>query len=74
MVTLCPKYLIIFPNLQYSEIEKPDYSKHSYFSYKYNNFNQERFITDYTTINPTFLCDDNVDLNAKFDTFLLNVN
>ena len=54
--------------------KKPDYSKQSYFSYKYNNFNQERFINDYTTINSTFLRDDNIDINAKFDKFLLNVN
>ena len=54
--------------------KKPDYSKQSYFSYKYNNFNQERFINDSTTINSTFLRDDNIDINAKFDKFLLNVN
>ena len=54
--------------------KKPDYSKQSYFSYKYNNFNQEHFINDYTTINFTFLCEDNIDINAKFDKFLLNVN
>ena len=54
--------------------KKPDYSKQSYFSYKYTNFNQERFINDYITINSTFLCDDNIDVNVKFDMFLLNVH
>ena len=33
---------------------KPDYSKQSYFSYTYNNFNEERFINDFTTINLHF--------------------
>ena len=60
--------------MQYLVIKSQIILNNLIFSYKYNNFNQERFRNDYTTINSTFLCDDNIDINAKFDKLLLNVN
>ena len=52
----------------------PDYKNMSYFAHDYRQFNERNFMSDYAEFDVSYLNDENTDLDAKFDTFLLNLH
>ena len=45
-----------------------------HFSYDYSQFDGDKFLTDYAEIDTSFLADQSIGLNGKFDNFLLSIH
>ena len=53
---------------------KFDYKASSYLFNDYSHFDANRFLADYAAIDISFLSDQNIDLDGKFDSFLLSLH
>ena len=53
---------------------KFDYKASSYLSYDYSHFDANKFLADYAEIDTSFLADQNINLDGKFDNFLLSLH
>ena len=51
-----------------------DYNASSYLSYDYSHFDANKFFADYAELDMSFLTDENANLNAKFNEFLLTLH
>lgn len=65
--TYLPQFAILYGNT-------PEYKTSSCFAYDYKNFDEAKFLADYKDIEKSFLNDDAIDLNQKFDIFLINLH
>ena len=53
---------------------KFDYKSSSYLSYDYSQFDANKFLADYAEIGTSFLANQNINLDGKFDNFLLSLH
>ena len=52
----------------------PDYKNLSQFAHDYRKFDEASFLSEYSESDISYLSDESIDLNTKFDTFLFNLN
>ena len=62
------------PQLSILSDDKPDYTTTSHYTYDYKNFDAVKCLADYNEMDTTVLEDGGLDLNEKFDNFLLNLH
>ena len=51
-----------------------DHKTSSHFSYDYSQFDADKFLADYAEMDTSFLTDQSIGLNGKFDNFLLSIH
>ena len=62
-----PQFAILYDNA-------PEYKTSSYYAYDYKNFNEGKFLSDYNDIERSFLNDNDIDVNQKFEIFLFKLH